>query len=88
MTGDLPTSWRAALAVCPFCRGVEDHCTRCEGTGDLLGSMLVDAFRRGQENVMFHMVQVQKVREMANGRVREDAADPELQRRLRLAMGL
>lgn len=82
---DLPTAWRAAIAFCPYCQGSGTDCLRCQQTGDLMGVMLLDAYRRGRGDVLAGLRTVEEVRRAAVGRLTD--AEPttvELKRKMGL----
>lgn len=85
----LPASWRAAMRLCPFCSGLgaEDGavCTRCEGSGDLMGTMLLAAYRRGVEHTIARIKELEEARRAQVRAVREEEPS---QRQLRSAMGM
>lgn len=84
----LPESWRAAIAICPFCRGVQEddmRCAHCNGSGDLMGVLLLDAYARGRQHVIDGLQEVEAVRRLAVEKLqREQPTADELKR----SMGL
>ncbi|HEY4451036.1 MAG TPA: hypothetical protein VGN13_05530 [Solirubrobacteraceae bacterium] len=91
----LPRSWLLAVRVCPWCAdrpgqvvgegGVLRDCYHCDGTGDLLGQMLLDAYRRGRNHVLERMREVEDARAFAQKRVLEEEPDV---RSLKRSLGL
>lgn len=87
----LPRAWRAAIARCPYCSGLGTEfdsgrdCVQCEGSGDLMATLLHSAFLRGRGQLVHHMREIEKVRKLAGERVRDEAPSPE---ELKRAMGL
>ncbi len=75
---NLPASWRLAVSLCPWCSGIGsidgERCHPCEGTGNLLGSMLLDAYRRGRDHTLHAVRQVAQARETALQAI--EAAEP------------
>jgi hypothetical protein len=72
MTATLPTAWRAATRICPYCSGTgqrdrkpDEACLYCEGTGNLLGSMLLRAWRAGADHILGRVREVDAVRQEA-----------------------
>jgi hypothetical protein len=86
---DLPAAWRVALRACPYCVAASDGeraaCLPCEGTGDLLGVMLLDAYQRGRDHVLARLREVERSRRVAVTRLREE--EPSI-RVLKEAMGV
>lgn len=71
---DLPSSWRLAVSLCPHCAGTgyetpacgnPGNCGPCDGSGNLLGALLLDAYRRGRDHTLSAVRQVAKARETA-----------------------
>lgn len=90
---NLPSAWRAAVARCPYCvglgtverDGVGEDCVHCEGSGDLMATLLYAAFLRGRGQLVHHMREIEKVRRLAGERIKaEEPSAAELKR----AMGL
>jgi hypothetical protein len=86
----LPAAWRLALSSCPWCAatpGVSGgrSCVHCDGSGDLLGVMLLDAYRRGRDHTLAALREVEQVRKAAAARVLRE--EPSV-RHLKSAMGL
>lgn len=83
---DLPVSWRAALRFCPHCSGgAEADCNYCDGTGDLFGTLLLDAYDRGRQHVIDGLTEVDKVRKLAVERLaRERPTSTDLKRQMGL----
>ena len=75
----LPTAWKAALQFCPFCSGTgsadERACGRCEGTGDLFGTMLRHARKQGMEEGLLKLGQVRNVVALAIDQLEEAPVD-------------
>lgn len=50
---DLPVAWRAAIAFCPYCSGTgeaaDGPCGWCQTSGDLFGTLLIQAHDLGRE---------------------------------------
>lgn len=87
---DLPAAWRAAMMLCPHCRGRavlenDEPCLHCEETGDLLGAMLKDAYLRGRDHVVSRMRELDEARK---GQVQRVLSEEPSQAQLRSAMGL
>jgi hypothetical protein len=57
----------------------------CEGSGDLFGVILLDAYRRGRDHVLARLREVEGARQIAAERVR--AEEPSA-RQLKGALGL
>lgn len=86
----MPAAWRLAVRSCPWCAGTPGRvngreCFHCDGTGDLLGVMLLDAYNRGRDHVLSRLREVDEARRLAARRVREEEPSSEA---LRRAMGL
>jgi hypothetical protein len=72
----LPQAWHAAIARCPYCSGmgytvesgdlIPRDCLHCESTGDLMGTILLEAYRRGRDDTL---VQIRKVENVRKGAV-------------------
>lgn len=87
----LPLAWKAAIAHCPFCSGTgkftdEDDasCAHCQGTGDLIGALLADAYRCGRADALVKMREVYQVALLAGRQVSELPVPTDLKR----SMGL
>jgi hypothetical protein len=92
----LPIAWRAAIRFCPYCSGTgqrdkkpDESCLQCQGTGNLLGMMLLDSWRAGAEHVIARVREMDSVRQEARRvaveRVRE--GEPTIEQLMR-AQGL
>lgn len=85
----LPAKWRLALSTCPYCSGLgtEDgrDCLPCEGSGDLLGTMLLDAYTRGVGHVTARAREIHVVRRAA---IRQALDEKPSREQLKAAMGL
>ncbi len=72
---DLPASWRAAVQFCPHCsgRGERDDapCPACDGTGDLMRTLLERAYRRGRDDALLKMRETYRVSRLAGVQVAE-----------------
>lgn len=87
---DLPAAWRAAVAYCPFCSatGLDEHgagCLHCGATGDLLGSMLREAWELGRDSVTSRLSEVSRTAALALEIANETSIG---QRELKQRMGL
>lgn len=63
----LPLAWRAAIAICPYCSGT--GCIHCDGSGDLFGTMLLEAYCQGRDHVLLRVREVEAARRLAVERV-------------------
>jgi hypothetical protein len=85
----LPSAWRAAVRCCPFCAGLGTDegrdCIYCEGTGDLMGTLLRQAYTLGRADALHHLAKVREYVESAERLARENEIDV---RELKRSMGL
>jgi hypothetical protein len=56
----LPDAWYAAIRWCPYCGATgketaEQECLHCDGSGDLFGAMLAEAYRLGREEALLYL---------------------------------
>lgn len=82
-------AWRVATATCPNCVSADSSrksaCLSCGGTGDMLATLLLDAYRRGERNVLDRLAEVELARKVAIETLQEQRPDAA---RVRSMMGL
>lgn len=75
----LPCAWKAALRFCPHCSGCGSvdgrACAPCEGTGDLFGALLRDAYERGRAEVLVKLGQIGECVRVAQEQARDGKLD-------------
>src|SRR2546430_1742246 len=79
-TADLPAAWRAAIEFCPYCSG--DGCKVCRYTGDLMRTILEDAYEQGREAGVERMREVYRSLVFAGKTVSEAPVPPDLKQRM------
>lgn len=77
---DLPASWRAAIAFCPYCSAA--GCERCRGTGDLMGAALAEAYELGREDALHNMRELYRMVVFAGRNLSVGVAPADLKRKV------